>query len=178
MTRRRPKARKRTDPVSERAMEIGVPAAQIRSGVFTLHDVSNYTDDDQRRMHRSGERQTVRRKPKVHELLAHAVITPREAAACDWYATMHSARYDTGGTTANYGGAGGRSATNYDHLPKTKAQQQAFDMFTDARAGIHPQLVGLFERVVLHHRPLGRLTRTFRLAIAQLIGRIEGRVQL
>ncbi len=176
MTRRRLKTK--PPKAARQARLIGVPDAQIASGAFVLCDVQNFSEADQRHSVRSRQTLTVRRMAKVHVLLARKVITPREAAACDWYASTHSARYDTTGTTANYGGAGGRSSTNYDHLPKTKSQQEAFDLFSEARAGIHPKLVGLFERVVLYHRPLGRLTRTFRLAIAQLVERIEGKVQL
>ena len=177
----KPKARrikKRADPVATRAHEIGIPAAQIRPGRFELHDVSNHTEGDQRRMVRSGERQTIRRKPKVDELLTRKIITEREAAACEWYVKMHSARYDTLGLTANYGGAGGRSSTNFDHLPKTKAQQEAYDLFDHARSGLHPLWVGFFERTVLHGAPLGRMTSIFRMVVAQLVARIEDRVQL
>jgi hypothetical protein len=170
--------KQRVDPVRKLGVAIGVPVEQLANDNFERVDVLNWTEGDQRRTVRSGERQTIRRKPKIDELVVRKVITQQEADACSWYAKMHAARYDTTGITANLGGAGGRSSTNFDHMPKTKAQQEAFDHFDFARAGINRFLLPMFERVVLHGRPLGRLARSFRLAIWQLIERVEGRVQL
>jgi len=36
----------------------------------------------------------------------------------------------------------------------------------------------MFERIVLHGRPLGRLTISFRTAVRQLLDQIEGKVAL
>lgn len=155
-----------------------LPAVQAERGGFVLQDIANHTDDDQRHMVRSGDRRTIRRKPKIDELVSRKVIDKREAAACEWYAAAHSMRYDTTGVTARYGESSGGGSTSFDHLPKTREQQEALDNFDYARAGINPAFLGLFERVVLHHRPLGKLAITFRTAARQLLARIEDRVTL
>ena len=149
-----------------------------RPGEFEAIDISNHTDGDQRKMVRSGERRTIRRKPKLSELVVRKVLSPREAAACEWYAKMHSLRYDTTGITANLGGVSGRSNVNFDHLPKTREQWQAYQDFEHARAGINPMILPMFERVVLHGHKLGKLAITFRSAARQLLARIEGIAQL
>lgn len=181
-TKRKPKV----DPIARRAKELGI-AHQAANDRFELHDVVNHSDADHRDMVRAigydtadtnDARRTLRRKPKIDELVTRKVINREEAAACAWYARMHAARYDTTGVTPNYNGAGGRSSTNFDHLPKTRQQQEAYEHFEYARAGINPFVVGMFERVVLHGRPLGKLGITFRTAARQLLDRIEGRVQL
>lgn len=186
-TKRFKTKRARVDPVMKVAATI-LPECQVITGHFELHDVVNHSDDDQRTMTRiraaepdrnsDKARQTIRRKPKIDELVVRKVIDQREAAACTWYRNAHSLRYDTTGITANYGGAGGRSGTNFDHMPKTRLQQEAFDNFDFARAGINRFILGMFERVVLYDRPLGKLAITFKLAANQLLERIEGRVQL
>ena len=167
----------REDPLVKLAKTI-VPEGQVIKGRFEFHDVSNYSEDDQRHMVRSGNRKTIRRKSKIDELIVRGVIDKREALACEWYLKMHTARYDTTGITANLGGAGGRSNVNFDHLPKTRAQWQAYEDFEFARAGINRFILPMFERVVLYGWPLGKLGITFRLAVRQLLERIEGRVQL
>lgn len=163
-----------------------LPEAQARKGVFEATDVVNHTEADHRAMVRSlgaqmlnpDARRTIRRKPKIAELVTRGVLSTTEAAACEWYAKAHSLRYDTTGVTVRYGGVGGRSSTNFDHLPKTQEQQEAYEAFEWAREGINPFMLGLFERVVIHGRPLGRLAITFRTAARQLLQRIEGRVNL
>lgn len=174
------KARKRAARIPEdvRLALVLLPAGQARPGNFEAVDISNHSDWDQRAMVRSGERRTIRRKPKIDELVHRGIISHREAAACEWYAQAHALRYDTLGITSSYGCVGGRSSSNFDHLPKTREQQDAYENFEYARAGINPFMLGLFERVVLYGRPLGKLAITFRTAARQLLERIEGRVQL
>ena len=155
-----------------------LPQGTAHLRAYEAIDVANHTDADQRKMVRSGERRTLRRTPKVIELYRRGQIDKRELLACEWYANAHAARYDTTGITANLGGTGGRSSTNFDHLPKTREQQEAFDSFEYAREGINPVGRMVLERVVLHGRPMGRLAITFRTAVRQLLAMIEGRVKL
>lgn len=177
MARKQKRTKAKPDPVVMLALSI-VPAAQVRNGQFEKCDISNHAEEDQRRMVRSGERTTIRRKPKFIQLYERGILNHREAAACEWYSTAHSMRYDTVGITANYCGVGGRSTTNFDHAPKSREQEEALREWSDARSAIDPMLVGLFERVVLHGMPLKNLVLSFKLATGQLLSKIEGRVQL
>lgn len=176
--RRPPKIREPRITEDVKIARLILPHGQARAGIFIAVDISNHSDDDQRKMVRSGERRTIRRKPKIDELVDRKVINREEAAACEWYAQAHSLRYETTGITARYGESSGSGQTNFDHLPKTREQQEAFDHFEYARAGINPFVLALFERVVLYGRPLGKLKLTFRIAARQLLERIEGRVTL
>jgi hypothetical protein len=170
--------RERIDPADKLAKTIGLPDSQMGRGRLRLVDVQNHTDDDQRVMNRSGKRQTVFRKTKIDKLFDAKIISKREALACEWYAATHAARYDTTGVTARYGESSGGGCTNFDHLPKTREQQDAFHHFADARASICPIARPLFERVVLHGRPLGKLAITFRITAQRLLAHIEGKVAL
>jgi hypothetical protein len=129
-------------------------------------------------MVRSGERSTIRRKPKIDELVQRGTISQREALACEWYASAHALRYDTTGVTMRYGTAGGGGCTNFDHLPKSREQEDAYLYFTYAREGINPFFLPMFERIVLYGRPLGKLGITFRTAARELLARIEDKVAL
>ena len=171
------RARKRNDPTAKIARKI-TTEAQVANGKFVLCDVSNHNDQDQRHMVRSGERQTIRRQPKFEELRIRKVISEPEAAACRWYLDTHAARYDTVGVTARYGTYSSSGCSNFDHLPKTKQQQDAWLHFSQARAAINPFFLPMFERIVLHGRPLGRLTISFRTAVRELLAQIEGKVEL
>lgn len=179
--------RARVDPVAKLASEIGVPLSQVANDRFEGCDVVNHTEADHRAMVRSlgaqminpDARRTIRRKPKIDELKDRGLINAQEAAACQWYRDAHAMRYDTLGVTARWGGAGGNNGRrDFDHMPKTPEQQIAYVNFEFARAGINRFILGMFERVVLHDRPLGKLGRSFKLAAQQLLERIEGRVQL
>ncbi len=168
----------RIDPATRKAREIGLPEAQNIRGDFTLHDIANHSEADQRHMVRSGKRETIRRYTKIEKLERAGVIDKREALACEWYATAHAMRFDTVGITARYGCASGGGCTNFDHLPKTREQEEAFRNFEFARQAINPFFLPMFERVVLHGRPLGKLAITFRTVARQLLRHIEGRVAL
>lgn len=172
MTKRARKKRERFTEDVRLARSI-LPEGQAKPGVFIAVDKANHSD-----MARSGERRTIRRKPKLDTEPMRKLLTREQLAACLWYAEAHAARYDTLGITAKWGGGGGCGRTNFDHLPKTREQEDALANFDYAREGIAPTLIPLFERVVLHQRPLGRLRLTFRLAAQQLLERIEGRVEL
>lgn len=165
------------DPVLKLALNIGIPGSQIRRGDFAIRDVANHSEADQRDMQSLKRTRTIRRKTRLEKLHQRKVINDTELKACEWYHDAHAMRYDTSGITAKYGASGHRG-TSFDHLPKNRDQEIAFWNFDFAREGICPSLRGLFDRVVIHGRPLDRLTRTFRLAVNQLITRIEGRVAL
>ena len=169
--------RANADPVVKLARTI-VNAEQVAHGDWAIRDIANHSDADQRSMVRSGEKRTIRKKTKIEKLVTAKVLSAREGAACEWYADAHAMRYDTTGITAKYGDSAGGGKTNFDHLPKTREQEDAFRNFEFARAGISPMILPMFERVVLHGRPLGRLALTFRHAARQLLERIEGKVAL
>jgi hypothetical protein len=173
MSKRERKVKVRQDPALRLARTI-LPAAQVRRGDFTLVDVANHTEGDQRHTVRSGETKTLRRKPKLQTLVTTHTITQAEADTCQWYIDKHSAGYDTVGIVANYGGTtGSGGTTSFTHLCRSKAQSEARHAFAAARTAINPMLLPLFEKVVLHNRPLGRLSRSFRLAVAQLNDHLE-----
>lgn len=176
-TNRQRISKPKPDPVIALALSI-VPAIQARKGEFEMCGVANHSDADQRHMVRSGERRTIRRKPKIDELVVRGTINQREAAACEWYAQAHALRYDTTGVTMRYGTAGGGGCTNFDHLPKSREQEDAYLYFTYAREGINPFFLPMFERIVLYGRPLGKLGISFRTAARELLARIEDKVAL
>lgn len=167
----------KVDPTKALALSI-VPAAQVANGRFERCGVSNHSDADQRHTVRSGERFTIRRKPKIDELVGRNVISEREGMACEWYASAHSLRYDTTGVTMRYGGTGGGGCTNFDHLPKSREQEDAYNYFAYAREGISPFFLPTFERVVLFGWPLGKAGMVFRTAARELLTRIEDKVSL
>ena len=173
------KPRRKTDEqlANEMARTL-LPASQAKRGEFKLVDVQNHSDADQRHMKRSGQARTIRRLTRIEKLQHRGVIDKREGAACEWYAGAHSARYDTSGVTANYGESNGAATTNFDHLPKTKAQWEALTHFDFARAGISPSCLGLFEAVVLQGAKLGNRALAFKVAVEQLLRRIEGKIAL
>ena len=156
----------RQDPATRMAKSL-LPAAQARRGDFVLVDVANHSEKDQRHSVRSGETRTIRRTPKIMQLVNARIITKAEALTCQWYADRHSEGFDTVGITANYGGVGGGGCNAFTHLAKHKAQMIARQEYSAARASMNPTLVPLFEKVVLHGRS-SRLGVSFRLAIKQL----------
>lgn len=164
--------RNKVDEVTRMARAI-MPVEQARRDDFVIVDVSNKTDADHRASVRSKETRTVRRLTKIEKLAKAGVIDKIEASACEWYAATHAARYDTLGITANYGDGGGTRRTNFDHLPKTREQLAAYLHFSDARQSITPAFLGLFERVVIHGRPMGRLVLAFRTAARQVADAIQ-----
>lgn len=191
MTRRTNRQRiskSKPDPVATLARVIGLNETQIANGKFSKCDVVNHTDADHRALARAigystneakdSQRQTIRRKPKIDELVVRGTISQREALACEWYAQAHSLRYDTTGVTMRYGTTGGGGCTNFDHLPKSREQEEAYEHFAYAREGINPFFLPMFERIVLYGRPLGKLGISFRTAARELLARIEDKVAL
>lgn len=172
VTKRRGKKRERFTEDVRLARSI-LPEGQARPGVFITVDKANHSD-----MVRSGERKTIRRRPKLDTEPIRKLLSPQQLAVCLWYAEAHAARYDTLGITAQWGGGASSGRKDYCHWPKTRQQEDALANFDYAREGIAAELRPLFERVVIHQRPLGRMRLTFRLAAQQLLERIEGRVEL
>ncbi len=155
-----------------------LPAAQAEHD-FKAVDVANHSEADQRHMVRSGEKRTIRRRTHIERLGHRIGLEDREIAACQWYADAHSARYDTLGLTASYGDSSRSSKTNFDHLPATAEQDMAGDQFNEAREAISPPLRLMFDRVILHGFDVGTDTVfMFRLAVRQVMHRIEGWVEL
>lgn len=155
-----------------------LPAAQFQKAAFVLVDVQNYTDADQRVMVRSKQTKTIRRLTRLEKLAKRKVLTEMEARACEWYAAAHAARYDTTGTTANYGESSGACNANFDHLPKTQIQWEAMVHYDMARGCIPPMIRPMFERIVLDGKPIGKLRFTFCYAVRSLLKGIEGKVAL
>lgn len=169
--------KKREDPIVRLALAITTPE-QARRGDLRLVDVSNHSDADQRHMVRSGERKTIRRLTHIEKLKNRGVLDDREAAACQWYADAHAARYDTLGIAAKYGDGGGGGSMNFDHLPKTREQEDAWLLLDYARSCISPPIRGMFDRIVVHQWRVGKLGILLKLASRQLMHGIEDRVDL
>ena len=151
------------------ARQVGLPAMQIANDQFDVVDVQNHSDDDQRRMTRSGERKTIRRKDKLETLYQAGMIDLDGYKACVWYRNAYSLGFDTIGITSRYGESNGSGATSFTHFAKHLEQQRARDEYATARNAIDPLLIALMERVVIHARPMGRLALSFRLSVRQLV---------
>lgn len=168
MARGGAKRKERIDPAIKLARAI-VPAAQVKKGAFKIHDVANRTEADQRHMVRSGEKRTIRRVSHIEWLAKRKLISPRQAAVCEWYQRQHELGYEVSvGVTANYLGAGGGGFGPVDLLARHKAQYEARQNYIDARSAVPPMLLPLFERVVLRNGPLARLANSFRYAISRI----------
>lgn len=170
------------------ARSIGLAPEQIRRGV-SLAQVSNWTEGDQRKMIRSGETRTVRKRTRVERLRSAGTIEPHEAAACEAYANWHALGYDTIGCTANYEGAGGGGFRSEDLLARYRAQGEARESYQFARQALPPMFLPMFEAIVLEGRAISeagiglygqlsrsqkcaKLTAAFRLSANVLHGRI------
>lgn len=178
MRSRRKSRKSKLDEATRIALSL-LPIEQVRLGGFQAIDVANHTDRDQRHMVRSGEKRTIRRRTHVEKLKAHLGLEEREAAACQWYADAHAARYDTVNVTAAYDDAGRTGRMSFDHLPSNSEQERAAEEFDIARSAIQRHLRPMFERAVLHGfdvRPDAAFV--FRLAARQLMHCIEGWVEL
>ena len=170
--------RNRVDEATRIARLI-LPEAQVVRGEFKVVDVANHSDADQRHMVRSGEKRTIRKRTHIEKLATRLHLDERETAACQWYADIHAARYDTLGVTASYGDASRSSKTNFDHLPSTSEQDEAGEQFSAAREAISPPLRLMFDRIILQGWHVGDQTEfLFRLAVRQLMHCIEGFVAL
>ncbi len=147
--------RTKDDPVAKVAREIGLADTHLTH--FTLVDVKNRSEADQRHMARSGVKHTVRRKSRVERLLAAKVIDPHQAKAIAWYADQHEAGYATVGCTANYAGAGGGGFGTSDLLARYGEQAEARDNYLWAKSFIPHDLVAGFEAVVLDQHGLNEV---------------------
>lgn len=165
----------REPKVQRIAMRAGMPEAQARRDDLVVVDVKNANDDDLRHMKRSGQVKTVRRKTKLEKLFEAQALTLDGYRACRWYQDAYSLGYDTIGVTAQYENTGGVSSGNraFTHLAKHIDQQQARQIYAFAREGMDSLSLALLDKVVLHGRPIGRLTLTFRLAVSRLTAQAE-----
>lgn len=157
-----------------------LPAIQAVRGDFQAVDVQNHTESDQRRMVRSGEKRTIRRRSHIDHIAHRIGLDEREASACQWYADTHAQRYDTVNVIGSYGDGCRTTKTNFDHLPSTNEQDIAAEHFYLAREAIAPVLRKLFDRVVIEGWTMldRQAEALFRLATRQLMHRIEGFVAL
>ncbi len=154
------------------AKSIDMPQAQIDRGDYEACDVANRTDAEQRHSVRSQQTRTVRKKTKLQKLCP-SVITKDELKTCEWYQGVYSLAYEMLGTTADYGRPGGNGFDPSVVMMRSRVQRLAASDYAYARAGIDPLLVGLFERIVLHGRPMNRLGLSFRRAVRQLAERVQ-----
>lgn len=146
---RKAKRRKvKADPTMKLALSI-LPGEQVKIGLYAIRDVANHSDDDQRAMVRSGEKQTIRRKTRIELMRDAGVINADQALACEWYALAYELGFQTVGCTANYGGAGGGGFGSSDLLARYKAQAEARENYHYARLAIPKHLTGIFEEVAL-----------------------------
>jgi hypothetical protein len=175
------KRRKAKPPLVERVARGILPPEQVRRRDYTLADVANHTDAEQRHMVRSGEKKTIKRKTHIAILYARKALTARQAAICEWYAEQHEVGFEVGlGVCANYCGAGGGGFGADDLLARHKAQAEARHNYATARSALRPAERIVFERVVLDKVPLAKAaifsnrritvtnTNAFRRAIAEL----------
>jgi hypothetical protein len=186
------RARKpRIDPVAKVALTVTTPE-QARHGL-ALADISNHTDADQREMvrlraaepdrdtreHKSDKaRQTVRKLTRVEKLRNAGVITPEQALACEWYGERFELAFDSGqGTTANYGGVGGRGGAGWDHSARSSAQAEARADVVYAELAIPKHLLELFQFVVVGAwNATPRLTKEDKLRFSLAAHRLHGQV--
>lgn len=169
--------RVRENPAIKQARSIGVPDIQIHRGNLVICDVANHSDDDQRRMVRSGERQTVRRLTRVEQLAKQGYITQDQLAACSWYADAHELGFQTIGCTANYGGAGGGGFGSHDLLARYKAQGEARENYHYARQAIPAHLLTAFESILFGQgRPVHMLPKSERTKFSMAAWLLHGQV--
>lgn len=122
--------------------------------------VAKATDEDGLRHDRlvdatidkAGERAKLTRRfadSWIDRLLARKLLTYPQWYACDWYASLHVAAHSTPRVVADYGeGCGGAGRENYGQ-PLNNHQWDARKRLREARAAIPPNMLGLFERVVI-----------------------------
>ncbi len=163
----------REPKVARIARSIGMPDSQASRPDLVLVDVKNANDDDLRHMKRSGMKRTVRRKTKLEKLYEVKALTLDGYKACRWYQDAHSLGFDTVGITANYGESSGGGNRSFTHLASNVEQAQARLDYAEARDGVDSLLRPLLDKVVLHGRPIGRLSISFRRAVNQLVARAE-----
>ncbi|WP_324807189.1 hypothetical protein SH584_11410 [Sphingomonas sp. LY29] len=166
----------RVSSAAQVARKIGLPEAQIANDDFVLADVSNHSDAEQRHMVRSGEKKTVRKKTKLEKLYDAGLLTLEGYRACRWYQDSYSLGYDTIGVVAQYENTGGVSSgqRTFSHSGTLEQVQARLD-YAFAREGLDSMALSLLDKVVLHGRPIGRLSITFRLAVAKLVVQADKR---
>ncbi len=168
----------REPKVRRLAKAIDMPQSQIDRGDYEACDVANRTDADQRHSVRSEQTRTIRKKTKLQKLKDAGIINSRELSACEWYQSTYEEHYETRVRIADWSATGGASDRAYGHWPAGVVLEPGMNMIEFARQGISPAVLPMFDRVVLHGRPLGKLAITFRTAARKLLEQIEGMVAL
>lgn len=164
-----------------------VPAAQLGRNAFTIVDVANHSEADQRHSVRSRQMRTVRRKTHMQRFREAGVLTPEQAAACEWYQTAWELGFGNSVSIANYEGMGGASGKR-DHLANSAEQARARDDYAWARQAIPSWLLPVFEGIILtpiHEQMVRKIIRNndrlgtkIRLAADLLYGRVNGLIQV
>lgn len=101
---------------------------------------------------KAGERAKLTRRfadSWIDRLLARKLLTYPQWYACDWFVALYAAAHSAPRVVADYGeGCGGAGRENYGQ-PLTSHQWDARKRLREARAAIPPNMLALFERVVI-----------------------------
>jgi hypothetical protein len=176
----------RVDEAVKLGKTIGVPVEQLANQRFEKCDVVNHTDDDHRAMVRSlgaqmlnpDARHTIKRKAKLDTLPIRKLLDQRELRACVWYQEAHEELYGSRVRIVDWEGGSRCTDKAFGHWPAGMPLEPGENIFQFARRGINRFLIAMFEAVVLHGRPVGRLRNSFKMAACQLADHIEGTVEL
>lgn len=168
--------RTKVDPVEKLALSI-IPDQQFRGGDFAIRDIANHSEDDQRTMVRSGNKQTIRRRTRVEMMRDSKAINQEQALACEWYAEAYQLGFQTIGCTANYTGAGGGGFGASDLLARYKAQAEARENYHFARLAIPAHLIPALDSVVLETgRPPQMMSKAEKLRFSLAAWMLHGQV--
>ena len=149
----------------------GLPAVQIGRGLHIIVDAPSFEGEK----NKSGSKaQTLRKLTRIDRLKRAGILDDREAKACEIYHEAFEGHYETRIKIADWSATGGSSDRAYGHWPTSMPLEPGMNMYQFLRAGISPIVLPMFERVVIHGRPLGKLAITFRHAARQLLSRLEG----
>lgn len=166
----------RDTPVAKVARQIDL--ASPHHGDFQLADRVAYSSKDASAALRSGEKQTLRRTTKIDQLVKRGILDKREGLACEWYQGQHEQQYEARVKIAQWDATASASEKSFGHWPSKRCLNDNPTLFEEARADIPTTIRPMFERVVLHGRPLGKLAITFRMTARRLLEHIEGKVAL
>lgn len=97
------------------------------------------------------------RDSAVDRLHRRGALTYAQWYACDWYAKLHVAAFSLPRVVADYGRSHGGDGECNVGLPQSEAQLASRKLLLSVRCQLPPQMVRLFERVVIEDSmpPLG-----------------------
>ncbi len=174
-----PKPRRKTpDQEANEMARALLPAAQAVKGDFSLVDVQNFSEADQRHMKRSGQIRTIRRKTRLEKLYLRKLLTVRELLACEWYQAQHEAENDTLVRIADWQASSPSSDKAFGHWPAGMILEPGQSMLEWAREAIPPIARPMFDRIVIQGQSAGKWGPAFKLVAARLLEHIEGKVEL